>query len=116
MTHEAVLLDTSFLVTELPLRNLRILPFNIHHAVRAGEFANIIFQNKGELKLSQRSIIPNDTMLFAQADIENSVHFYLSSDHESLKIYDFLKSIISPRFQFIDLKIPYHETFGILDL
>ena len=47
-------------VHELPLRNLQIIPFNLDHAKRAGEFAKIIFQNKGKLKLNERNIIPND--------------------------------------------------------
>jgi len=103
-------------INELPLRHLKVIPFNINHAVKAGEFANLVFQNRGELKLSQRSIIPNDSKLFAQADVEKIIQFYLSSDHESLKIFNFLKLSASPRFQFIDLKIPHNETFGILDL
>src|ERR1700744_1877739 len=70
-------------ISELPLRNLQILPFNLDHAKRTGEFAKIIFQNKGALKLNERNIIPNDTKLFSQADCEKSVEFYLSSDTES---------------------------------
>jgi len=103
-------------VHELPLRNLQIVPFNLDHAKRTGEFAKIVFQNKGKLKLNERNIIPNDTKLFAQADSEKFVEFYLSSDTESLKIYNLLKKEASPEFQFIDLNISYHQTFGLLDL
>jgi len=35
-----------------------------------------------------RNIIPNDSKLFAQADCENAVNFYLSTDSESLEIYN----------------------------
>ncbi len=55
-------------IHELPLRNLQIVPFNLEHAKRTGEFARIIFKNKDKLKLKERNIIPNDTKLFAQAD------------------------------------------------
>ena len=103
-------------VHELPLRNLQIVPFNLDHSKRTGEFAKIVFQNKGKLKLKERHIIPNDTKLFAQADCEKAVEFYLSSDTESFKIYDLLKKVASPKFQFIDLHIPYNETFGLFDL
>ena len=48
-------------VSELPLKNLQILPFNFKHAERAGTFARIVFQHKNKLKLSERTIIPNDT-------------------------------------------------------
>ena len=105
-------------IRNLPLRNLQIIPFNIAHAKRTGEFAKIAFEEKkrGDLKVGNRNIIPNDTKLFAQADCEKLVKFYLSSDTESLKIFNLLKQVSSPKFQFIDLNIPFNETFGMLDL
>jgi hypothetical protein len=103
-------------VHELPLRNLQIVPFNLDHSKRTGEFAKIVFQNKGKLKLKERNVIPNDTKLFAQADCEKTIEFYLSSDNESQKIYNLLRQETAPKFQFIDLNVPYSETFGLLDL
>ena len=102
-------------IHELPLRNLQIVPFNLEHAKRTGEFARIVFRNKAKLKLKERNIIPNDTKLFAQADIEAGVDYYLSSDTESIKIYQLLKQVSNPRFQFIDLNTPYHQTFGVIN-
>lgn len=103
-------------VQELPLRNLQIIPFNLDHAKKTGEFAKIVFLNKTSLKLNERNIIPNDTKLFAQADTDKSIEFYLSSDVESFKIYNLLKRETATRFQFIDLNIPHHQVFGLLDL
>ncbi|HZG99519.1 MAG TPA: hypothetical protein VEY32_00485 [Flavisolibacter sp.] len=103
-------------VHELPLKNLQILPFNLDHSKRTGEFAKIVFQHKGRLNLKERNIIPNDTKLFAQADVEKSIEFYLSSDTESLKIYNLLNQLDKPKFQFIDLNMPYSQTFSMLDL
>lgn len=103
-------------VHELPLRNLQILPFNLDHSKRTGEFAKIIFNYKNKLKLKERNIIPNDSKLFAQADCEKTIAFYLSADTESLKIYNLLKQNTSLKFQFIDLNTPHNETFGLLDL
>jgi hypothetical protein len=103
-------------IHELPLKNLQIVPFNFDHAKQAGEFARIIFDNKQKLNLASRNIIPNDTKLFAQADTEVKIEFYLSSDTESQKIYNLLRQINKPKFQFLDLNVPYAETFGILDL
>jgi predicted nucleic acid-binding protein len=37
-------------ITELPLRNLAILPFNLNHAIKTGEIAKIVFTKKGKLK------------------------------------------------------------------
>ena len=105
-------------VHELPLRNLQIVPFNLDHSKRTGYFAKIVFNAKrnGKINVSNRNIIPNDTKLFAQADCEKAIEFYLSSDSESLKIFNILKQEIAPKFQFIDLNTPYNETFGLLDL
>ncbi len=102
---------------QLPLKNLRILPFNTLHAVRAGELAATIFASKGRSLLTERTIIPNDTKLFAQADTEPAIGFYLSSDVESNKVFTLLKREGKhPRFQFLDLHIPHSEIFGLLDL
>jgi len=103
-------------INELPLKDIRILPFNLDHAKRTGEFAKIVFQNKDNLKLQERNIIPNDSKLFAQADIEKNIEFYLSSDTESIKIYNLLKKVSNPGFIFIDLKTPYNKQFGFLAL
>lgn len=105
-------------VHELPLRNLQVVPFNLNHSKRTGTFARIAFNAKrnGKLDQTNRNIIPNDTKLFAQADCEKAIEYYLSSDHESLKIYNLLKQETLPNFQFIDLNVPYHQTFGRLDL
>jgi len=103
-------------INELPLKNLQIIPFNLDHSKKTGEFAKIVFQNKNKLQIRERNLIPNDTKLFATADIEKSIEFYLSSDIESHKIYRLLKEHLNPKFQFIDLNIPFGETFGILNL
>ena len=103
-------------IHELPLKNLQILPFNLNHAKRTGEFAKIVFQHKNKLKLNERNIIPNDSKLFAQADIQESIAYYLSSDTESHKIYKLLTEHTHPAFQFIDLNNSYSETFGIVSL
>lgn len=104
-------------INELPLKNLQILPFNLSHAKRTGEFARLVFYHKNKLDLTSRLIIPNDTKLFAQADIEASVMYYLSSDAESQKVYGLLRSQnAGPKFEFLNLTVPPSEAFGILDL
>ena len=79
-------------IYELPLKNLKIVPFNLNHAKRTGEFAKIAFQARstGALQINKRKIMPNDTKLFAQADCEKTVEFYLSSDSESYKVYNII--------------------------
>lgn len=104
-------------INSLPLRNLQILPFNYDHAKRTGQFAKTVFARKGLLKLAERNLIPNDSKLFAQADVEKGIGFYITSDLESKKIYDLLRgSDTRPTFEFITLQTPYNEQFGVLGL
>ncbi|MBL7112832.1 MAG: PIN domain-containing protein [Bacteroidales bacterium] len=103
-------------ISDLPLKDLQVLPFNIDHAIRAGEFAGYIFESKGTIPVSDRKIIPNDTNLFAQADTDQHITFYLSSDMESKKIFDLLHEKFNMSFQFISLTNPYTVTFSLLDL
>lgn len=72
-------------IDELPLRNIQIMPFNLDQAKRTGEFAEVIFEeNKIQKeKLSPRAIIPNDSKLFAQADLDKSITYFVTSDGRS---------------------------------
>lgn len=105
-------------IEELPLRNIQIIPFNLDQAKRTGEFAEVIFEeNKiSKTRLSPRAIIPNDSKLFTQADLDSSISHFITSDSRSKNTYLSLKKRIKPKFDIIDISMPYNETFGILDL
>lgn len=103
-------------VDELPLRNLRVVPFNFDHGKRAGEFGREVFSQKESLELPDRKIIPNDIKLFAQADLTPRVKYFLSADRESKKIFSLLQDRFQVNLEFIDLTTPYNETFGVLGL
>ena len=102
-------------ITDLPIENLQILPFNVQHAVKAGEFANIVFKHKNELKLERRTVIPNDTKLFAQAAVED-VNGFVTSDKEAEKIIAIIQKEVNLKFKMINIYTPYHEYYGVLDL
>jgi predicted nucleic acid-binding protein len=101
---------------ELPLRDIQIVPFNINHAEKAGEFAATVFKNRSTLNLPDRRIIPNDTKLFAQADTEVQILQFATSDVECIKIFNLLKPEFNLKFDIINIRVPYHEHFGLLDL
>jgi predicted nucleic acid-binding protein len=101
-------------IDELPLKDLQILPFNVNHAVRAGELARLVFDNKGTLNLPDRRIIPNDSKLFAQADTEPQILHFATSDEECIKIFEFLKTQTKLQFDLINIRLPHNETFGLL--
>ncbi|GDX11126.1 hypothetical protein LBMAG57_28980 [Verrucomicrobiota bacterium] len=69
-------------IAHLPLRYFRVLPFNVDHAQRAGEFARAVFEARKILpvQLDQRAVIANDTKMFAQADAMPAITHYLTAD------------------------------------
>lgn len=103
---------------DLPLKNIQIVPFNLKEAEKTGQFANIIFaENKvSEETLIPRAIIPNDSKLFAQADLDKSITHFVTSDIRSKNTLALLKKGINPKFEIISIDVPFTETFGILDL
>lgn len=106
------------MVDELPLKNIQIIPFNFEQAQRTGVFAAVIFEeNKiAKEKLYPRAIIPNDSKLFAQADLDNSIIYFVTSDSRSKFTYSTLKKQLKPKFEIIDIAMPYNEVFGFLNL
>ncbi len=101
-------------IDELPLKNLEILPFNLDHSVKAGQFANIVFANKGILDLDSRLIIPNDNKLFGQAEMDSSVEFFATSDKKCMKIYDLLRKNFSMNFKILNVREPFANVLGVL--
>lgn len=103
---------------DLPLKNVEIIPFNSKDAEKTGEFAGIIFtQNKINVeKLSPRVIIPNDSKLFAQSDLDKTISYFVTSDVRSKNTLALLKKGTDPKFDIISIDVPFTETFGILDL
>jgi predicted nucleic acid-binding protein len=105
-------------ITDLPLRNLQILPFNLDHATKTGRFAKIIFEeNKvASEKLQPRAIIPNDSKLFAQADLDESITHFVTSDERSRNTFSKLRNQTIVKFEILTIQNPYNEVFGVLDL
>jgi len=101
-------------IDELPLMDIRVLPFNIKHATRSGEFARIIFANKQTLNLPNRLIIPNDTKLFSQADVDEQIESFVTADVECKKVYDKLKEELDIDFTIVNIRIPLNEFLGRL--
>ena len=109
-------------IQDLPLQNIMILPFNIDHAEKTGEFAKIIFENKKNKNNSEinniqpRAIIPNDCKLFTQADCDKTVSHFITSDKNIQKLFKPLQQQKIVNFQIIDLNTKCAETFGFLDI
>lgn len=99
----------------LPLRNLRILPFNVFHAQEAGRIYKLVRDEKekrGAEKL-KREVVQNDSKQFGQA-VNETFDWYVSSDSEALKVYDIFKDVVAHKFEYIDINTPCNLTIGEL--
>ncbi|WP_337866047.1 hypothetical protein [Ignavibacterium sp.] len=105
-------------VDQLPLKNLIVLPFNITHAEKAGEFGRILYDARKDKKIEveERPIIINDAKLFSQAHTDERINYFITSDTRSINIYNTLKSKTDLDFAFINIRDKHSETFGVLDL
>lgn len=104
-------------IENLPMRYLRVIPFNIDNAQKAGEFAATVFSQRDQIpeEITQRVIIPNDTKMFAQADVTESITHYLTADKKCEVIYRLIQNSTPIRFQILSLEIPHHQAFGELN-
>ena len=105
-------------VSELPLKNMLIVPFNFDHAQRAGKMIAEVYAEKKKrgATIAPRAVVPNDTKMFAQADVEPDINYYATADVECKKVYDMIKASEGKlSFEFIDITIPYNNFFGVLN-
>jgi hypothetical protein len=102
--------------TELPLRNVQMVPFNFEHALRAGELSSIWLERKSQHELPDRRIVLNDIKLMAQADKESEIDTYITSDSDSKRMYDFINKYSTLSFSFVDLSVAVNQTYGFLPL
>ena len=101
-------------ITELPLKNIQTLNYNVIHAVKAGTCGAIAFDARKLKEIStNRIVITNDIKLFAQAEIER-VDYYVTGDKNSSEIYDLLKKEMGLSYQFIDIYKTVEESFYLL--
>ena len=69
-------------VTDLPLRNFVVLPFNFDHAMTAGLLMRLLDRDAGD----RRDVVKDDVKLIAQAVCE-SVSHVLTEDRQTLARY-----------------------------
>lgn len=85
---------------------------------RAGKMIAEVYAEKKRrgATIAPRAVVPNDTKMFAQADVEPDINFYGTADVECKKVYDMIKTSEGKlSFDFIDITIPYTTFFGLLD-
>jgi predicted nucleic acid-binding protein len=70
-------------VTDLPLQNFRVQPYNLPHAVKGAELYNRLQQHAGGRGGDARTVIINDLKIIAQAE-EEQIPVILTEDENTL--------------------------------
>jgi predicted nucleic acid-binding protein len=70
-------------VSDLPLQNFRIQPYNLPHAIRAAALFRELRQEESEPPVDRRPIIINDLKILAQAE-EESIPIIRAEDRNTL--------------------------------
>ena len=100
---------------QLPFDCVRVVPFNLDHAEKAGLYAHTLFQAKdnGQYSPDQRIIIPNDTKLFAQASSIGALYF-VTSDTKASKAMALLGKENGFTVRHVDIHAPVSSFSGAL--
>ena len=103
-------------VDMLPLANMQILPFNYDHAVNSGRLGEITFRKKKErgAVITPRTVVPNDTKMFAQAELEEDITHYVSADSEATKVFSLINEEYKMKFDYVDISVSHRQVFGEL--
>lgn len=104
-------------VSELPLRHIKIIPFNFNHSTVAGALARILFDAKhqGVYSPDNRLIIPNDSKLFAQALSDANIRYFVTSDEKCASVLKMYSSVQNLTFDHMNIAIPHSTVFGLID-
>ena len=68
-------------VSDLPLRNFHVLPFNIDHAMTSGNFMRILSRDPGD----DRVAVKDDVKLLAQMVCESITHIFTEDSNTLVK-------------------------------
>lgn len=100
---------------QLPFECVRVVPFNLDHAEKAGDYAHALYQarDNGHYKPEQRLIIPNDTKLFAQASAIGALYF-VTADTKASQAMDILAKENGFSVTHVDIHNPISSFSGTL--
>jgi predicted nucleic acid-binding protein len=105
-------------IQNLPMRYFRVVPFNIDHAQRAGEYTEIVLKSRDQLEGDNiaRTLIKDDSKMFAQADTTEKITHFLTGDMKCETVFNLLRRKTEARFDLLSLQTPVNQSFGMLDL
>lgn len=102
-------------IDQLPFECVRVVPFNLDHAEKAGAFARTLYhaRNNGVYIPDQRLIIPNDTKILAQASAIGALHF-VTADTKSSNVMELLARENGLSVTHVDINEPLSSFSGTL--
>jgi predicted nucleic acid-binding protein len=96
-------------ILNLPLRTMRIIPFDFFDGQTAGEFHSILLSRRAELKEIERNVIKDDCKLIAQL-YNRKIDAYITSDKKSFgQIINPIAQQKAFSVELLDLAIPLKE-------
>ena len=103
-------------INYLPYPFLNIVPFNIDHAKLTSTLASKCFEGrrKGAIEIENRVIIPNDSKMMAQAEIEQA-DLFIGRDDNFNSVHEYLKDEKLISFNYLDLRTPLGSFYSELD-
>lgn len=101
-------------INNLPLKTMRIIPFDFFDGQTAGEFYSILLNRRDELKEIERNIIKDDCKLIAQL-YNRKIDGYITKDRKSFG--QIINPIVQQKnfsIELLDLAIPLSTYKGEL--
>jgi hypothetical protein len=96
-------------VTDLPLHNFIILPFNLAEAIRCADLNSTYYRQKASA--GQRDAVKDNFKIIAQAEEQDAL-FLLTEDKNSMSIYcDLLRSESKTDFTVVELSKGFDISF-----
>lgn len=101
---------------ELPLRNLRVLPFNVDHALRAGPFTRALLPRRKHDEREERNLILNDVKILAQAETSPEITHIITKDGGyKTRLENLREGGLVVRTEVLDLHVPMADMLGRLN-
>ncbi len=96
-------------VRNLPLKTMKITPFDYFDGCLAGEFHSILLQNRQQLHGLDRVAVKDDCKLMAQI-CTRKIDAYITKDKRSFKqVFQPVQKVKQFSIQLIDLSTPLNE-------
>jgi hypothetical protein len=96
-------------VTDLPLHNFKVLPFNLAESIRCAELNSTYYRRKAGS--GQRDAVKDDFKIIAQAE-EQEAMFLLTEDTNSMSVYcDLLRNESRIDFKVLELSKGFDVSF-----